>query len=39
MLTNFSTIRKSIKRLNIIDKMELDGTIDKLRKRKIDGWA
>lgn len=34
MLTNFSTIRKSIKRLNIIDKMELDGTIDKLRKKE-----
>ena len=27
MLTNFSTIRKSIKRLNIIDKMELDGCL------------
>lgn len=34
MLTNFSTIRKSIKRLNAIDKMEIDGTFDKLTKKE-----
>ncbi|MCX7879132.1 MAG: 30S ribosomal protein S2 [Ignavibacteria bacterium] len=34
MLTNFTTIRKSIKRLNTIDKMELDGTFDKLTKKE-----
>lgn len=34
MLTNFSTIRKSIKRLNTIDKMEVDGTFEKITKRE-----
>lgn len=34
MLTNFTTIRKSIKRLNTIDKMELDGTFEKLTKKE-----
>lgn len=35
MLTNFSTIRKSVKRLNNIEKMETDGTFDKLSKKEI----
>ena len=34
MLTNFSTIRKSIKRLQNIDKMETDGTFEKLTKKE-----
>ncbi|GIV53799.1 MAG: 30S ribosomal protein S2 [Candidatus Kapaibacterium sp.] len=34
MLTNFSTIRRSIKRLASIDKMEADGTFDKLTKKE-----
>lgn len=34
MLTNFSTIRKSIKRLNAIDKMETDGTFEKITKKE-----
>lgn len=34
MLTNFVTIRKSIKRLNTIDKMEIDGTFDRLTKKE-----
>ncbi|OGU60910.1 MAG: 30S ribosomal protein S2 [Ignavibacteria bacterium GWF2_33_9] len=34
MLTNFVTIRKSIKRLNAIDKMEVDGTFDRLTKKE-----
>jgi len=34
MLTNFSTIRKSIKRLVAIDKMEVDGTFDKITKKE-----
>lgn len=34
MLTNFSTIRKSIKRLGVIDKMEVDGTFEKLTKKE-----
>ncbi len=34
MLTNFSTIRKSIKRLNNIEKQETDGTFDKLTKKE-----
>lgn len=34
MLTNFSTIRKSIKRLNSIIKMETDGTFDALQKKE-----
>lgn len=35
MLTNFSTIRKSVKRLNNIEKMEGDGTYDKITKKEI----
>jgi small subunit ribosomal protein S2 len=34
MLTNFQTIRKSIKRLTTIEKMETDGTYDQLRKKE-----
>ncbi len=34
MLTNFSTIRKSIKRLGTIDKMEIDGTFEKITKKE-----
>jgi small subunit ribosomal protein S2 len=34
MLTNFSTIRKSIKRLNLIIKMETDGTFDNIQKKE-----
>ncbi len=34
MLTNFSTIRKSIKRLNNIEKQEIDGTFDKITKKE-----
>jgi small subunit ribosomal protein S2 len=35
MLTNFTTIRKSVKRLNNIEKMETDGTYDKITKKEI----
>ena len=35
MLTNFQTIRKSIKRLQSIDKMESDGTFEKITKKEI----
>jgi small subunit ribosomal protein S2 len=34
MLTNFATIRKSIKRLEGIDKMEVDGTFEKITKKE-----
>jgi len=34
MLTNFATIRKSIKRLQTIEKMESDGTADNLTKKE-----
>ncbi|MEY3385459.1 MAG: hypothetical protein RIR53_270 [Bacteroidota bacterium] len=34
MLTNFMTIRKSIKRLSTIDKMETDGTFEKITKKE-----
>jgi small subunit ribosomal protein S2 len=34
MLTNFSTIRKSVKRLNNIEKMETDGTAENLTKKE-----
>ncbi len=34
MLTNFQTIRKSIKRLSAIDKMEVDGTFEKITKKE-----
>jgi small subunit ribosomal protein S2 len=33
-LTNFSTIRKSVKRLTNIEKMEVDGTLEKLTKKE-----
>jgi small subunit ribosomal protein S2 len=34
MLTNFATIRKSIRRIESIEKMESDGTLDKLKKKE-----
>jgi small subunit ribosomal protein S2 len=34
MLTNFQTIRKSVKRLQNIDKMESDGTFEKITKKE-----
>ncbi len=34
MLTNFSTIRKSIRRMEAIEKMETDGTFDKIKKKE-----
>jgi small subunit ribosomal protein S2 len=34
MLTNFQTIRKSIKRLEAIDKMSVDGTYEKITKKE-----
>lgn len=34
MLTNFPTIRKAIKKMTTIDKMEKDGTFDNLSKRE-----
>lgn len=34
MLTNFATIRKSIKRLASIDKMSIDGTYEKITKKE-----
>lgn len=34
LLTNFSTIRKSIKKMDMIDKMEADGTLSTLSKRE-----
>lgn len=34
MLTNFSTIRKSIKRLHAIEKQETDGTFEKITKKE-----
>jgi len=34
LLTNFSTIRKSIKKMDGIDKMKVDGTFDTLSKRE-----
>jgi small subunit ribosomal protein S2 len=34
MLTNFATIRKSIKRMNNIIKMETDGTFENLQKKE-----
>jgi small subunit ribosomal protein S2 len=34
LLTNFSTIRKSIKKIDGIDKMKTDGTFDTLSKRE-----
>lgn len=37
MLTNFSTIRKSVKRLTNIEKMETDGTFDSITKKERAG--
>ena len=34
MLTNFATIRKSIKRLQSLDKMDIDGTIENYTKKE-----
>lgn len=34
MLTNFTTIRKSVKRLTNIEKMETDGTFEKITKKE-----
>ncbi|MCI0707502.1 MAG: 30S ribosomal protein S2 [Ignavibacteriae bacterium] len=34
MLTNFTTIRKSVKRLNNLEKMETDGTFEKITKKE-----
>lgn len=34
MLTNFSTLRRAIKKINTIEKMETNGTFDKLSKRE-----
>lgn len=36
-LTNFGTIRKRVKRLEEIEKMETDGTFDKLPKKEVIG--
>ena len=35
MLTNFNTIRKSIKRLKDLEKMQVDGTFDLLPKKEV----
>lgn len=35
MLTNFSTIKRSIQRLKKIEKMEIDGTFDNLTKKEV----
>lgn len=35
MLTNFSTIKKSLLRLKKIEKMEIDGTFDQLTKKEV----
>jgi small subunit ribosomal protein S2 len=34
MLTNFPTVRKAVKKMNTIDKMEADGTLGHLSKRE-----
>ncbi len=34
MLTNFATVRKSIKKMGNIEKMETDGTFDRLNKKE-----
>ncbi len=34
MLTNFQTIRRAIKKIDLIDKMQKDGTFDKLSKKE-----
>ncbi len=35
MLTNFTTIKKSLQRLKKIEKMEIDGTFDNLTKKEV----
>ena len=35
MLTNFPTIRRAVKKMSTIDKMEVDGTLKNLAKREI----
>jgi small subunit ribosomal protein S2 len=37
MLTNFSTIKKSLLRLKKLEKMEIDGTFENLTKKEISG--
>lgn len=39
MLTNFSTIKKSLLRLKKLEKMEVDGTFDNLTKKEIAALA
>lgn len=39
MLTNFSTIKKSIQRLKKIDKMQSDGTFGNLTKKEVAGLS
>ncbi len=34
MLTNFQTIRRAVKKIDLIDKMEKDGTFDKMSKKE-----
>ena len=34
MLTNFQTIRKAVKKMDAIDKMSTDGTLDTMSKRE-----
>jgi len=34
MLTNFHTIRKAVKKMSTIDKMEVDGTMDNMSKKE-----
>lgn len=35
MMTNFDTIRQSIRKLDVIEKMEEDGSINLLTKKKL----
>jgi small subunit ribosomal protein S2 len=39
MLTNFTTIKKSLLRLKKLEKMEIDGTFENLTKKEISGLA
>jgi small subunit ribosomal protein S2 len=39
MLTNFSTIKKSLQRLKKLEKMEVDGTFENLTKKEVAGMA
>ena len=34
MLTNFATVRKAVRKLNSLEKMEKDGTFEKISKRE-----